>query len=423
MTKNIKLDEIKFDRANANKGTARGRGMIEQSIREFGFADAGTLDKHNIIIGGNKRTEVAGEIGMDDAIIIDVDGTKPVFIRRPDMDLSDPDDDRARRLAYVLNRSGEVSLAWDAEQMLADLNAGVDFSGIFNQDELDALLAGLIDDEPVADPGAQVDKADELRQKWNTSLGQLWLLGDHRLICGDCTDAATVARLMGGERAAITFTSPPYNAGVSAQLSGNTNIGDNLYKDEYDDNQTSEDYLSLLCKFTDNALIASNYVFVNIQPLAGNKRALIEYWFKFVDKFADVAIWDKVNAAPELAWRVMDSRFEFVIVFSDNASRAIGTRDFRGMVHNVYTGQPQRNNEYASSHAATFPTELPSHFIETFTNRSDIVYEPFDGTGTTIIACTQLTRRCYAAEISPAYIAVALERWSVATGRTPELID
>jgi hypothetical protein len=82
MTQEINLDQIKFDRHNANKGSVRGRGQIEASLREFGFADAGTLDKNNTIIGGNKRTEVAGEIGMDEAIIVDVDGTKPVFIRR-----------------------------------------------------------------------------------------------------------------------------------------------------------------------------------------------------------------------------------------------------------------------------------------------------------------------------------------------------
>ena len=141
MGQDVKISDIKFDRTNANKGTERGRYAIEASMREFGFADAGTLDKNNVIIGGNKRTEVAGEIGMDDAIIVDVDGTKPVFIRRSDLDLYSTDDDRARRLAYALNRSQQLSLDWDAEQVLADLNAGVDLSALFRQDELAELIA------------------------------------------------------------------------------------------------------------------------------------------------------------------------------------------------------------------------------------------------------------------------------------------
>lgn len=143
MGQNVKISDIKFDRANANKGTERGRYAIEASMREFGFADAGTLDKNNAIIGGNKRTEVAGEIGMDDAIVIDVDGTKPVFIRRNDLDLFSTEDDRARRLAYALNRSQQLSLDWDAEQVLADINAGVDLSGLWKQDELSELLATI----------------------------------------------------------------------------------------------------------------------------------------------------------------------------------------------------------------------------------------------------------------------------------------
>ena len=143
MGQNVKISDIKFDRANANKGTERGRYAIEASMREFGFADAGTLDKNNAIIGGNKRTEVAGEIGMDDAIVIDVDGTKPVFIRRNDLDLFSTEDDRARRLAYALNRSQQLSLDWDAEQVLADINAGVDLSVLFRQDELDEMLGNM----------------------------------------------------------------------------------------------------------------------------------------------------------------------------------------------------------------------------------------------------------------------------------------
>jgi len=138
------LSDIKFDKSNANKGSERGRYMIESSMREFGFADAGTLDRNNVIIGGNKRTEVAGEIALsDEAIIIDVDGTKPVYIRRNDLDLSDPEDDRARKLAYALNRTSEVSMTWNTEQLLADMGAGLDLSGMFREDELDALLAEL----------------------------------------------------------------------------------------------------------------------------------------------------------------------------------------------------------------------------------------------------------------------------------------
>lgn len=261
-----------------------------------------------------------------------------------------------------------------------------------------------------ADAEPQIDRAAELNKIWKVKTGDLWQIGEHRLICGDCTDRAVVERVMGGEVASITFTSPPYNAGVSAKLSGNTSIDDNLYKDEYNDNQSQSDYLSLLEHITKLALSSSQYVFVNIQFLAGNKTAFVDYLSMFRDNLADIAIWDKTHAAPATAQRVMDSRFEFVLIYSHKANRAIGTREFRGMVHNVYSGNPQRNNKYASSHAATFPVDFPEHFIKTFTNESELIFEPFTGTGTTMVACENLNRKCRGIEISPAYCAVILQR-------------
>ena len=281
------------------------------------------------------------------------------------------------------------------------------------------MLESVKEETVPADAEPEIDRAEELKEKWKTARGQLWRIGSHILLCGDSTSREDVEKVMQGEKADVCFTSPPYNAGVSAQLSGNTSIDDNLYKDEYDDNKKEVDYLSLLKEFTGLSIEFCKYVFVNIQPLAGNKRAIAKYWFEFVDKFCDVAIWDKTHAAPEQARRVMDSRFEFVFVFGGNGSRAIGTRDFRGMVHNVYSGSPQRKNEFSDIHAATFPIELPSHFIETFSNNGDIAFEPFAGSGTTLVACQNLGRKCRAIEISPAYVAVVLERMAQAFPELP----
>jgi DNA modification methylase/uncharacterized protein YacL (UPF0231 family) len=414
------VSDLVPDKTNANKGTQRGRGMVEASLRETGAGRSILADKNGQVIAGNKTIEAWVDIGGE-IEVVRTNGEKLVVVQREDLDLSD-DTGMARKLAYYDNRASEVGLEWDAEQLLADINAGVDLSAMFRDEELDALLESIRDKPEVQDVAPQVDKAEELRQKWQVETGQLWQLGEHRLICGDCTDADVVTRVMDGEKAHICFTSPPYNAGVSAKLRGNTSIDDNLYKDEYNDNQTQGDYLNLLRGFTDAALSACEYVFVNIQFLAGNKRAFVEYLHCFGDKLADIAIWDKKHAAPQQAQRVMDSRFEFVLVFSQGATRAIGTREFRGMVHNVYEGSPQRRNEYASSHAATFPIELPSHFIETFSNRGDVILEPFNGTGTTILACEVLSRSARAIEISPAYVAVALQRWADATGKTPVLL-
>lgn len=393
---------------------------------------------HNVrngqIIGGNQRTVI-----FKDSSFVEI-------VEKYDQ----PDAQGTVALGYIVYRGAKYSyrqVDWDeatesAANLIANTDAGTwDFDIAANQWDAAELMeyAGWGEDllketrtlgsaldnfiraeqpEPV-DAEPQIDRAEELREKWGVEAGDLWILGDHRLICGDCTDAAVVARVMGGERSQMCFTSPPYNAGLSARTRGNKNIVDSFYFNEYKDNKASDNYLGLLRDFTKNALDFCDYIFVNIQVLAGNKKAFIQYWSEYAGKFADVAVWDKRHAQPSQAKRVMDSRFEFVLIFGGNGSRAVGTRDFRGTVQNVYDGSPQRQNENADIHAATFPVDLPEYFIKTFTNNGEVIFEPFCGTGTTLIACENLSRKCRAIEISPAYCAVALERYFQATGKTP----
>lgn len=215
---------------------------------------------------------------------------------------------------------------------------------------------------------------------------------------------------MNGEKAKISFTSPPYNAGKSESLSGNTHSGDNKY-DSYNDNQSSDDYLDLLVEFTNNALLNSDYLICNIQSLAGNKIALIEYLYKYKNNFIDVAIWDKGHGAPAMAENVMTSAWEYMFFISskENASRAIPNANFRGTVPNIHRDKPQRNNEFSNVHAATFPIHLPEWAIQ-FTKERDIVLDQFCGTGTTMVASHQLKRKCYGMELDPKYCQVIVDR-------------
>lgn len=241
-------------------------------------------------------------------------------------------------------------------------------------------------------------------------LGDLIEIGQHRLLCGDSTDSDAIAKLMNGNRAAMAFTSPPYNAGKSEALSGNTHTGDNKYN-EYNDNQSKSEYLGLLIGFTNNAILNSEYLICNIQSLAGNKIALIEYLYEYRNNFIDVAIWDKGHGAPQMAESVMNSAWEYMFFISskENASRAIPNAKFRGNVPNIYRGKPQRNNEFSSVHAATFPIDLPEWAMQ-FTNQGDIVLDQFIGTGTTMVAAHQLNRKCYGMELDPKYCQVIVDR-------------
>ena len=132
-----KLSVLKPDATNANKGTERGRYAIETSLRKYGAGRSILLDKNGHIIAGNKTAEVAADVGIDDVLIVQTDGRQLVAVQRTDLDIDSPE---GRGLAYADNRAGELSLSWDAEQVLADVQAGIDLSAFWFDNEIDAII-------------------------------------------------------------------------------------------------------------------------------------------------------------------------------------------------------------------------------------------------------------------------------------------
>jgi len=335
-----------------------------------------------VVLGGNMRLKAMREAGWKDVPI----------------EVVDWDEDKQRQFIIKDNVSGGE---WDWEMLANEWDAdelqewGLDLPDM-KVEELEAEE----DDFEVPEGGIETDIV----------LGDLFEIGQHRLLCGDSTDSNQVAKLMNGEKADIAFTSPPYNAGKSEALSGNTHTTDNKYN-EYNDNQTQSNYFDLLIGFTNNALMHSEYLICNIQSLAGNKVALIDYLHQYKNQFIDVAIWDKGHGAPAMAENVMTSAWEYMFFISskENASRAIPNGNFRGTVPNIYRGKPQRNNEFSSVHAATFPIDLPEWSLQ-FTKEKDIILDQFLGTGTTMVAAHQLNRKCYGMELDPKYCQVIVDR-------------
>jgi len=144
-----KLDSLTPDASNANKGTERGRYALEASLRKYGAGRSILIDREGRIIAGNKTAETAADVGIDDVIIVQTDGRQLVAVQRTDLDL---DSKEARELAYADNRVAELDLSFDPEQVLADLGAGVDLSGMWFPHELDA-LTGAVGEE--FDPAAE----------------------------------------------------------------------------------------------------------------------------------------------------------------------------------------------------------------------------------------------------------------------------
>ena len=384
----VNKEDLKPYANNAKIHTAEQVEQIKKSIEQFGFNDPIAIWKDNEIIEGHGRL----------LAVMEMDDIKNVPIIRLD-DLTDE-----QRKAYTLvHNKLTMNTDFDFELLSGELD------DIFDIDmEQFGFEISIDDEEPAEVVEDEIPEEAETRCK----LGDIWQLKNHRLICGDSTDVNVIDRLMDGVKADMCFQSPPYNIGKNAQL--NDRDDDNKYINYNDDNP---EYRELLTATTENAINNSRYVGINIQMLSGNKKDFVLWLSDFREYLCDIAIWYKDNVAPAMARRVMNSAFEFIVFFSrENQSRAIGTNDFRGTVSNVYQSHIQSGNEYSKIHSATFPVNFAGHFIDCFTNKDDTVLDLFGGSGSTLIACEQLNRKCYMAELDPHYCDVIITRWENFTG-------
>lgn len=383
---------------NANKHTARGMGELQKSIQTDGWIGAMTTAADGEMIAGSARIETVAQVFGTDAepIIVETDGTRPVLVVRTD--IPNAEDKRAQRLALADNRVHEIDMSWDVE-VLAGFDADV-LGELWTPEELSDLGQQWADEQrgKQEDAGAQIDKAEELRVKWGVESGQLWQLGEHRLICGDCTDKATVARVM-DIQPEIMVTDPPYGVNYDPQWrSDAADAGHLAYaarrvgKVENDDRSDWRDAW---------ALFPGDVVYSWHPPGATSlvhAAALQESGFVIRMQI----IWAKSN---------------FPIGRGDYHVR------HEPCWYAVRKGKPARRTDDRTQttlweinldknvdggHSTQKPLECMERPIRN--HEFGIVYDPFLGSGTTLIACERLGRKCRAVEISPAYCAVAIER-------------
>ena len=444
------MTTIKPDEHNANKGTKRGKDLLRKSLQELGGGRSILLDKDGNIIAGNKTFEAAQESGIK-IRVIEAGKDELVAVQRSDLDLNDQNGE-ARRLAYLDNRVSELDLAWDAEQLAQDAASGLDFDGIgFLEGELRLMLeqAGLESDAYV-DPGDQRDKGEELVRKWGVEKGQIWQLGQHRLMCGDSADLSLVDQLMGHLKATLTFTSPPYWVGKGYET------------------QTSEAeitaFIQKICTMMDIVTRRDeSRIVINTGTgftTAFDKKAkrhvllLIDQWTNELRahgwNLRHVRHWLKEGQLMSTSPRtdVIDQHCEYLGTYEHTDGQAmrfedaVREEDVQSLLTFYHKQGKQRGQEWtgaawalraywddirgtasAHGHEAAFPLELPIRHLMLYTKRGELVFEPFLGSGTTLIACEVLGRVCLGVELSPAYVAATLERWHVLTGKEPVISE
>jgi hypothetical protein len=221
----VSINQLLLDEKNANKGTKRGRQLLGESLGKYGAGRSVVVDRHNRVIAGNKTVEAARAAGMQSITVIETDGSSLVAVQRGDLDLRK--DKKARELALADNRVSEIDLEWNPE-VLASLD--VDLKQFWNENELNALLKGFRSSDLTA-PEPKIDQAAELQKKWKTKRGQIWEIGQHRLMCGDSASASDVSALMNGKTAKLCATDPPYLVSYDAKNHPSKGFSDGKNKD------------------------------------------------------------------------------------------------------------------------------------------------------------------------------------------------
>jgi DNA modification methylase len=376
--------------------------QIKRSMTEFGFTNPILVDERNGIIAGHGRLQAAQELGIKLVPTITLKGLT-----------------EAQRKAYVIaDNQLALNAGWDLDTLkselltLKDVDYDLTLMGFDND-----FLNGILQD--VEEGKTDEDDVPDVSDNAVTVEGDVWILGRHKIICGDATnlhhwDCLEI------EKGAVVFSSPPYNLGKSIKLSGNTALNKkNSAYETYLDTASESQYIDLIkgamaCGFANCDVVA-----FNLQPLAGSKRPLMKLLSDYSSNLIDIITWDKGHAAPQIAKGVMASRYEWIFLFSnkDNASRSVPYASWQGKWSNVYQAPPQKNNEFSNIHGATFPVHLPEFIVGDLMNRSRAVVDCFCGTGTSIIAAEKLGKIGYGIEIDPKYCDVIITRWQEFTGK------
>lgn len=286
----------------------------------------------------------------------------------------------------------------------------------FDLDLLGIKDLAIIEPEEL-EPGCDEDEVPEYVVEPKTKLGDIYTLGRHRLMCGDSTSVDAVVKLMNGDRADMVFTSPPYNIGANSFPDRGVGGSGKKYKNDKD---IKEDYPKFLSEILSTWITFADYVWINVQSLSANQKAIVEWLYLFREMLCERAIWSKTNPVPSaLNKGVMSHAFEDIYIFSEKPrGRVCG--DYDGIKSNVYTSSVNSNNEIASIHSATFSVEFASHWISTSRNS---VADPFGGSGTTMIAAEKLGRKCFMMELDPHYCDVIVTRWEKYTGQKAEITN
>ena len=393
----VPIDSLHEDPANARIGHDVER--IALSLKQYGQRKPIVVNRlqQGKIEAGNGTYRAAKQLGWSLVAVVFVD------------------DDPATAAGYGIadNRVGELS-RWDTDVLREIAQTTGDFFTGFEPAELDDLVGvSTATAAPVAtvtDPGGDPDRAEELQAKWQVQVGQVYQLGKHRIMCGDCTQSGDVDQLMAGELARMVWTDPPWNIDYGGsdhptfkkRTINNDNLGEQFVI-------FLKLFITQLWRFT----VPGAMIYV---VMGGEEWPTIDSELRKIGfHWSSTIVWIKDQMV--LSRKDYHAQYEPMWYgWKGDAPRVCEVPD-RKQSDTWMIDRPRKSEE----HPTMKPLELVERSLLNSSKPGDIVLDIFSGSGTTLAACERTGRVCRAMDNDPKYIAVALERWSQMTGQQPRL--
>lgn len=371
----LKKEELKPYANNAKIHTDDQIDQIKRSIEEFGFNDPIAIWGDNEIVEGHGRLLAVMEM--------------PEITEVPVIRLDDLSDEQRRAYMLVHNKL-TMNTDFDIDMLNVELDSIVDI-------DMSEFGFEIEDEEPAEIIEDEVPEEVETRCK----LGDIWQLGTHRLICGDSTDIAVIDRLMDGVKADCVFTDPPYGYNYQSNMRTQSEKFDVLENDD----KILDFFPNLLGRVKGFVMICTTW-------------KVLDKWLPLFKQYFDLSnmiIWDKGGGGIGDLKHTFSTDYE-VILCANNGEEIREKR-----IGSVWSIGKDNANDY--EHPTQKPVELSANAIKHTTDKEQIILDCFGGSGSTLIACEQLNRKCYMCELDPHYCDVIIQRWENFTGKEAMLIN
>lgn len=409
----LAVSDLKPNPRNARKHSKKQLHQIAASIREFGFNIPVLTDKGNVIIAGHGRVEAARTLGMESVPVLRIEHLT----------------DAQKRAFALADNKIALNSDWDLEILqrnmkelsAIDLDFDVEITG-FETAEIDLLIDG-------AAAATKTDRSDivpEPKAEAVSRLGDLWLLGNHKLMCADACDKASYFELMDGEQARVVFTDPPYNVPIDGHVGGLGAVKHREFKMASGEMSPAEFERFLKTVLANMAEVSVNgavhFICMDWRHLAEVMGAAQGIY----SELKNLCVWNKNNGGMGSFYR---SKHELVFVYKVGTDPHVNTVElgahgrYRTNVWDyagINTWRAGRDADL-QMHPTVKPTALVIDAIKDCSRRGDIALDAFSGSGTTIIAAHKCRRKARAIELDPLYVDVAIRRWQIFTGEAATL--